>query len=308
MKEKNLPLGLSAGTRTVPHVPNRPFMVWPQKTILEVLRQSVLYIILLAGSIPFIFPLLFMLSTSVKSKGEVLLVPIRWLPSQFLWSNYYEAMFGYVPLYLFMWNTVKVVVGSLIGDVLVCALVGYAFARLRAPGRNILFIIVLSTMMLPGQVVLIPTYILFRYLNLLDTHWSLILPNLLAGSAFFIFLFRQFFQTISPELADAAKMDGCGLFGVFWRIYLPLSKPALATVAIFSFFGNWNNFLWPLILIDTNEKYTLAVGLKLFQGAHTTEFPLLMAASVIALAPCLILFFSAQRYFIQGVVVTGLKG
>jgi multiple sugar transport system permease protein len=308
MSEKNLPLGLSAGTRMVPDVPNQPFMVGSQKAILEVLRQSMLYIILIAGSIPFVFPLLFMLSTSVKSKGEVLLVPIRWLPSHFLWSNYYEAMFGYVPLYLFMWNTVKVVGGSLIGDVLVCALVGYAFARLRAPGRDILFIIVLSTMMLPGQVVLIPTYILFRYLNLLDTHWALILPNLLAGSAFFIFLFRQFFQTISPELADAAKMDGCGLFGVFWRIYLPLSKPALATVAIFSFFGNWNNFLWPLILIDTNEKYTLAVGLKLFQGAHTTEFPLLMAASVIALAPCLILFFSAQRYFIQGVVVTGLKG
>ncbi len=260
MSEKNLPLGLSAGTRMGPHVPNQPFMVWSQKNVLEVLRQGVLYIILIASSIPFVFPLLFMLSTSVKSKGEVLLIPIRWIPSQFLWSNYYDAMFGFVPLYLFMWNTVKVVGGSLIGDVLVCALVGYAFARLRAPGRDILFLIVLSTMMLPGQVVLIPTYILFRYLHLLDTHWSLI------------------------------------------------SRPALATVAIFSFFNNWNNFLWPLILIDTNEKYTLAVGLKLFQGAHTTEFPLLMAASVITLTPCLILFFSAQRYFIQGVVVSGLKG
>ncbi len=155
-------------------------------------------------------------------------------------------------------------------------------------------------MMLPGQVVLIPTYILFRDLNLLDTHWSLILPNLLAGNAFFIFLFRQFFQTISPELADAARIDGCGLFGVFWRIYLPLSKSALATVAIFSFFGNWNNFLWPLIFIDTNEKYTLAVGLKLFQGAHTTEFPLLMAASVIGLLPCVILFLRLRSILFKG--------
>jgi multiple sugar transport system permease protein len=308
MSEKNIPLNLSAGSSMVAHAPNRPSMAWPHKSILQVLRQGALYIILIAGSIPFVFPLLFMVSTSLKTKGEALLIPIRWIPSEIMWTNYYEAMFGFVPLYLFLWNSIVVVAGSLIGDVLVCALVGYAFARLRAPGRDLIFIIVLSTMMLPGQVVLIPTYILFRLLNLLDSHWSLILPNLLAGSAFFIFLFRQFFQTISPELADAAKIDGCGMFGVFWRIYLMLSKPALATVAIFSFFGNWNNFLWPLILIDTHEKFTVAVGLKLFQGAHTTEFPLLMAASVIALAPCLILFFSAQRYFIQGVVVTGLKG
>jgi ABC-type glycerol-3-phosphate transport system permease component len=308
MSEKNLPLNLPARQGAVRHMSERKPALWPRKTILEVLRQAVLYVILIIGSLPFIFPLLFMLSTSLKSKGEALLVPIRWVPSTIVWSNYYDAMFGYLPLYKFMWNTVIVVAGSLLGDMLVCALVGYAFARLRAPGRNLLFIIVLSTMMLPGQVVLVPTYILFKYLNLLDTHWSLILPNLLAGGAFFIFLFRQFFQTISPELGDAARIDGCGLFGVFSRIYLPLSTSVLATVAIFSFFWNWNNFLWPLILISSEDKFVLAVGLKLFQGAHTIEFPLLMAASVITLAPCLVLFFTAQKYFIQGVVVTGVKG
>ena len=275
MSDKNMPLKLSAGSSMVAHAPNRPSMAWPQKTILEVLRQGALYIVLLAGSIPFVFPLLFMVSTSLKTKGEALLIPIRWIPSEIMWSNYYEAMFGFVPLYLFIWNTIVVVAGSLIGDVLVCALVGYAFARLRAPGRDLIFIIVLSTMMLPGQVVLIPTYILFRLLGLLDSHWALILPNLLAGSAFFIFLFRQFFQTISPELADAAKIDGCGMFGVFWRIYLPLSKSALATVAIFSFFGNWNNFLWPLILIDTHEKYTVAIGLKAISGSPYNRIPAL---------------------------------
>jgi len=305
MSEKNLQLNLPTSAQALP----RPRLIFgSRKTVLEVLRQFILYVILIVGSLPFLFPLLFMVSTSLKSKGEVLLVPIRWIPSHFIWGNYYEAMFGYLPLYWFMWNSIKVVAGNLVGDVLVCALVGYAFARLRAPGRDLCFIIVLSTMMLPGQVVLVPTYILFRYLHLLNNHWSLILPNLLAGGAFFIFLFRQSFQTISPELGDAARIDGCGLFGVFWRIYLPLSKPALATVAIFSFFWNWNNFLWPLILIDAQDKFVLAVGLKLFQGAHTTEFPLLMAASVIALLPCLILFFSAQKYFIQGVVVTGVKG
>jgi ABC-type glycerol-3-phosphate transport system permease component len=249
-----------------------------------------------------------MVSTSLKLKGEALLVPIRWIPSQLVWSNYYEAMFGYLPLYWFIMNTLKVVLGNIIGDVLVCSLVGYAFARLRAPGRNLLFGVVLSTMMLPGQVVLVPTYILFRYLGLLNTHLALILPSLLAGGAFFIFLFRQFFQSISPELGDAARIDGCGLFGVFWRIYLPLSRSALATVAIFSFFWNWNSFLWPLIVLDEEVKFTLAIGLKLFQGAHSAEFPLLMAASVIALIPCLILFFAAQKYFIQGVVVSGVKG
>ncbi|MCX6043897.1 MAG: carbohydrate ABC transporter permease [Chloroflexi bacterium] len=305
MSEKNLELNLLTSARRAPQ-PRSAFL--SRKTLLEILRQLILYIILIAGALPFLFPLIFMLSTSLKSKGEVLLVPIRWIPSQIIWGNYYEAMFGYLPLYWFMLNTLKVVLGSLVGDVLVCALVGYAFARLRAPGRDILFIIVLSTMMLPGQVVLVPTYILFRYLHLLNSLWSLILPNLLAGGAFFIFLFRQFFQTINPELGDAAKIDGCGLFGVFWRIYLPLSTPVLATVAIFSFFWNWNNFLWPLILIDAQDKFVLAVGLKLFQGAHTTEFPLLMAASVIALLPCLLLFFSAQKYFIQGVVVSGVKG
>ena len=308
MSEKEMPLGLSTSSGLATRTASRSSIFGSKKRNLEFLRQSVLYVLLIAGSLPFIFPLLFMLSTSVKSKGEVLLVPIRWIPHAFIWANYYNAMFGNVPLYLYMWNTVLVVIGSLIGDVLVCALVGYAFARLRAPGRDFLFIIVLSTLMLPGQVVLIPTYILFRYLYLLDSLWSLILPNLFAGNAFFIFLFRQFFQTISPELADAARIDGCGLFGVFWRIYLPLSKSALVTVAIFSFFANWNSFLWPLILIDSNDKYTVAIGLKLFQGQHTTDFPLLMAASVLALLPCVILFFAAQKYFIQGVVVTGLKG
>src|SRR4051794_32707324 len=256
MSEKHMPLGLSTNTHLATRSSSRSAIFGSRKRNFEILRQSVLYLVLIAGCLPFVLPLLFMLSTSFKSKGEVLLIPIRWIPHKILWSNYYQATFGSVPLYLYMWNTLLVVIGSLVGDILVCALVGYAFARLRAPGRNFLFIIVLSTLMLPGQVVLIPTYILFRDLSLLNTLWALILPNLFAGNAFFIFLFRQFFQTISPELADAARIDGCGLFGVFWRIYLPLSKSALATVAIFSFFGNWNNFLWPLILIDDHDKFT----------------------------------------------------
>lgn len=269
---------------------------------------GLLYLLLIAGSIPFLAPLLFMISTSLKGRAEIFIVPIRWIPHHFVWANYYNAMFGYTPFYLYIWNTVKVVVGNMVGNVLSCALVAYGFARLRAPGKNALFVLVLSTMMLPGQVLLIPTYVLFGYMKLIDSLWSLILPSLLAGSAYFIFLLRQFFQSIHPELGDAAKVDGCSLLGIFWRIYMPMSKPALATVAIFSFFGSWNDFLWPLILIHKESNFTVALGLKLFQGNHTTEYGLQMAASVIALTPCMITFFLAQRYFVQGIVVSGVKG
>ncbi len=268
---------------------------------------TLVFLFLLAGCLPFLGPLAFMLSTSLKNKAEIFVVPIRWIPHEFLWKNYLDALYGYLPFYLYLWNTAKVVLGNLVGDVFVSALAAYGFARLRAPGKNVLFIVVLSTMMLPGQVVLIPTYVLFKWLKLIGSLWSLILPNL-GGAAYYIFLFRQFLQTIHPELGDAAKVDGCSLLGTFWRIYLPMSRPALITVAIFSFFGNWNSFMWPLILINKEKNYTVALGLLLFQGAHSTEWGLQMAASMIALAPCMIMFFAAQRYFMQGVVISGVKG
>ena len=271
------------------------------------LGPALVFLILLAGCIPFLAPLAFMLSTSVKGKAEIFRVPIRWIPHVFVWKNYADALFGYLPFYLYIFNTLKVVAGCLLGDVFVSALAAYGFARLRAPFKNVIFVVVLSTMMLPAQVVLIPTYVLFKWLKLIGSLWSLILPNL-GGAAYFIFLFRQFFQTIHPDLGDAAKVDGCSLLATFWRIYLPMSRPALITVSIFSFFGQWNSFLWPLILINKEKNYTVALGLLLFQGAHSTEWGLQMAASMIALAPCLLMFFAAQRYFMQGVVVSGVKG
>jgi len=282
----------------------RSWRWWLGKVVVPVL----LYILLIAGSIPFLAPLVFMISTSLKSQAEIFIVPIRWIPKHPMWRNYYDAMFSSLPFYLYIWNTVKVVAGNLVGDVVVCALVAYGFARLRAPGKNALFILVLSTMMLPGQVMLIPVYVLFGYFKLIDSLWALILPGVLAGSAYFIFLLRQFFQTIHPELGDAAKVDGCSLLGIWWRIYMPLSRPALATVAIFSFFGQWNSFMWPLILIHDENKYVISLGLRRFQGAHTTQYGLQMAASIIALLPCMLIFFLAQRYFVQGIVVSGVKG
>ena len=271
---------------------------------------AILYLLLLAGSVLFLTPFVWMLTTSLKSQSEVMLLPIRWIPENWLWSNYSKALFGVVPFVTFFKNTITIVAFDLLGDVFVCALVGYAFARLRAPGKNILFMLVLSTLMLPEQVLLVPTYVLYKVFGWLDTLYGLIVPNLLASGAFYIFLFRQFFQTIHRELDDAAKIDGCGLLGIFWSIMLPLSRPVLITVGILSFLAHWNSFLWPLILLKSEENYTVMIGLRYFQSYNTesSNLPLLMAASIVALIPCLVIFFVAQRNLIQGVVVSGVKG
>ncbi len=276
----------------------------------QVVGATGLYLLLVAGAVVFMIPFVWMVSTSLKDRSEVMLLPIRWIPRDLLWSNYVKALFGVIPFMTFFKNSIIVVFFDLIGDVFVCALVGYGFARLRAPGKNVLFIIVLSTMMLPAQVVLVPTYVLYKYLGWLDTLYGLIAPNILASGAFFIFLFRQFFQTIHRDLDDAAKIDGCGLLGIFWSVILPLSRPALITVGILSFFDHWNSFLWPAILLKSEENYTVAIGLRYFQSYATesTNLPLLMAASIVTLLPCLIIFFLAQKSFVQGVVITGVKG
>lgn len=268
------------------------------------------YVLLLAGAILFLIPFVWMVSTSLKSRSEVMLLPIRWIPAKLLWSNYVDALFGPVPFLLFFKNTFIVVFADLIGDVFVCALVAYAFARLPAPGRSVMFIIVLSTMMLPEQVLLVPTYVLFKQLHWIDKLYGLVVPNLFASGAFYIFLFRQFFQTIHLELDDAARIDGAGRFGIFRHVILPLSQPVMITVAIFSFFAHWNSFLWPVILLKSQSNYTVAIGLRNFQSFMTesANLPHLMAASIVALLPCLIMFFVAQRYFMQGVVFTGVKG
>ncbi len=306
-------------TTTVPAVTHkisesaRQQMIARRKRLARLRRvtgTAILYLTLLAGAIVFMIPFVWMITTSLKDQSEVMLLPIRWIPRRLLWSNYVKALFGVIPFMTFFKNSMIVVSLDLIGDVFVCALVGYGFARLRAPGKNILFLIVLSTMMLPAQVVLVPTYVLYKYLGWLDTLYGLIVPNLLASGAFFIFLFRQFFQTIHRELDDAAKIDGCGLLGIFWRVILPLSRPALITVGVLSFFEHWNSFLWPVILLKSEENYTVAIGLRFFQSYATesTNLPLLMAASIATLLPCLLIFFLAQRYLVQGVVVTGVKG
>ena len=194
----------------------------------------------------------------------------------------------------------------MLGEVIVSSIVAYAFSRLRWRGRNALFIVVLATMMLPRQVTLIPEFIVFRQLGMIDTFWPLILPSWF-GNPFYIFLLRQYFLTHSRELDQAAVIDGCSRFGVFWRITLPMSKPVLGAVAIFSFQFHWNDFFRPLIFLLDQDKYTLALGLRFFQGTYGTEWNSLMAVSLVVMLPLIIVFFFAQRYFIQGVVFTGYK-
>jgi len=269
----------------------------------EVLKYGVL--LLFSGF--FIIPWVWMISTSLKSAQELSAWPIVWIPEPPRFDNYLaafgEAMFG-----TFVINTLVVALASVAGAVISNSLIAYGFSRIRWPGRDLVFGIVLATMILPGFVTFIPLYIVFRRLEWLNTYRPLIIPVWL-GSPFFIFLLRQFFLTISPELSDAARIDGCGYFGIFARIFLPLSKPAVATMAIFTFMWNWNSFMGPLIYLSSSDKWTLTLGLHRFRGMYgMTAWNLLMAASLVTVLPCITLFFFAQRYFIQGIVITGVKG
>jgi multiple sugar transport system permease protein len=255
----------------------------------------------------FALPFLWMVSTSFKAPEKVMALPPQWIPDPWRPQNYGEAL-TQLPFLLYLRNTLIITFLSLVGQVGTSALVAFGFARLRFFGRDALFFLMLSTMMLPPIATLIPTYVMYVKLGWVNTFLPLILPAFFGGGAFYIFLLRQFFLTIPQELVDAARIDGSGSFGIFARVFLPLSKPALATVAIFSFIGHWNDFLGPLIYLRTQDMFTLALGLQTFQGIYATHYEWLMAASIVVVLPVLVLFFACQRFFVQGIVLTGLKG
>jgi multiple sugar transport system permease protein len=250
-----------------------------------------------------------------QRRGEVLLVPGSQLQKVRVfapkWENYWDALRFLPPEtnygLVFLWNTLFLSILSIIGTVLSSSLVAFAFSRLRWPGRDIWFVVLLATMMVPGAVTMLPVFVIFRALGWVDTLRPLWVPAFF-GSAFNIFLLRQFFMTIPMDLEDAAKIDGCSYFGIYWRIMLPLIKPALAAVTIWTFMGAWNNFMGPLIYISSPEKMPLAYALQLFQSQHGGEPGMLMAAATMVMLPVLILFFFTQRYFIEGVTLTGIKG
>jgi multiple sugar transport system permease protein len=269
-------------------------------------RSLSTHAVLLVGSVFFVAPLLFMLSTSLKAMRQITKFPPEWIPSPVIWGNY-PAVFTYAPMHLYFFNTMIIVLPTVIGAAFVSSLTAYAFARLRAPGKNFMFTLVLATLMLPSVVTLVPTYILFARLGWVGTFLPLVIPPL-AGGAFYIFLLRQFFMTIPRELEDAALIDGCSRFRIYWSIILPLAKPVLATVTIFAFMGAWNDYLGPLIYLGNRDQYTMSLGLQAFVQYQRREWGLLMAASTMMVFPIILLFFVAQKSFVQGITVTGLKG
>jgi multiple sugar transport system permease protein len=277
----------------------------------RVARTALLQFVLIVGSLVFLAPLLWMIGTSVKSDKEISHIPPVFFPHQAVWSNYPDALnylpkdthFGLVTL----GNTLIIAVMSVAGTVLSSSLVAFGFARLRWPGRDWLFGILLATMMLPDAVTMMPRFLIFRDLHWIDTLLPLWAPAWF-GSAFNIFLLRQFFMGIPKELEDAARIDGCTPLRTYWSVMLPLVKPALAAVAIMTFLGAWKDFLGPLIYISSPEKMPLSYVLQLYNAAHGGEPALLMAATTLVILPVIVLFFFTQRYFIEGVSLTGIGG
>jgi ABC-type glycerol-3-phosphate transport system permease component len=266
------------------------------------------YALILPGAAFFILPFLWMFSTSLKEPDQIFVYPPQWIPSPPRWENFSEGWVKYLPFTTFLINSLKISINAVIGNLVSCALPAYAFARLRARGKNLLFAAVLATMVLPTEVTIVPQYILFTNLGWNNTHWPLLVPPWLVWP-FFIFLLRQFFLTIPKDLDDAARIDGANSGQILWHIILPLSKPALATVAIFAFIGNWNNYLAPLIYLRDEELLTLAIGLNQFRGQFgNIDYHLMMAVAVLVLIPVLVVFFVGQRWFVQGIAVTGMKG
>lgn len=279
---------------------------WRRMSVGQALIAVASYVGLGLGLVIMVAPFVWMVFSSFKSRAELFYFPPRWLPRTWLWQNYVEVFHSF-PFFNFIGNSFKVSVLSTIGQVLTCSMAAYCFARFTFPGRDLLFIILLSTMMVPGQVTMIPVFLIMRAFGWVDTHYPLIVPSFFGG-AFGTFLLRQFFLTIPFELEDAARIDGATRFGIYWRIFLPLGKPALATLALLAFMNNWNNLLGPVIYLQTRSKMTLAVGLALFRGMYSTDYALLMAGSLISVIPLLILYALAQQYFVQGVTMTGIKG
>ena len=273
--------------------------------------RALLYIVAIVLAVIFMTPFAWTVSSSLQSSIEIRQFPPALLPAAPRPENYID-IWQMVPLGLFFSNTIVVTVLAMIGQVASATLVAYGFARFRFPFRDQVFLLVISTILLPREVVLIPTFLLFKALGWLDTLLPLIVPSFFGGGAFFIFLLRQFFLTIPRELDEAAKIDGANSLQIRVRILLPLARPALATTAIFSFLAHWNDFLEPLIFLNKPELFTVALGLRYFQTlpneAQEPREQLLMAASLVTTLPILILFFAAQRYFVRGIVMSGIKG
>jgi ABC-type glycerol-3-phosphate transport system permease component len=264
------------------------------------------------GALIFLAPFFWMISTALKDGRLVYVFPPQIIPDPIVLSNFPRALTR-LPFHVYFWNTIQITGLAMIGQLLTASLVAFGFARMRFPGRDVWFLVLLSTIMLPGQVTLVPTFVIFRLLGWVDTYYPLIVPYWFGGTAFSVFLLRQFITTVPVELDDAAKIDGCSHLGIYWRVIMPQIKPALATIAIFSFLQHWNDFFHPVIYINSRANWTLSLALNFMRraddgGGFNANLELLMAATLVVMLPPLLVFFFAQRYFIQGIVFTGVKG
>ena len=266
------------------------------------------YIMLIIIALIVLVPFLWMLSSSLKGSGIMTEVPPRWIPEKAFWSNYGEVLFEH-KFIRYSINSVYISVTAALGQLLTCSLAGFAFARMKFPGRNLLFSLLLATMMIPIQVMIIPEFLIMLKLGWVDHPLSpaLIVPSWLAG-AFGTFMLRQFFMTIPKDLEDAARMDGCNIFGIYWRIFLPLAGAALATLFIFTTMTAWNDLLRPILYLSSQERWTLTIGLANFTRQYDVNENLKMAGSLFTLAPLIILYIFTQRYFVRGITLSGLKG
>jgi ABC-type glycerol-3-phosphate transport system permease component len=282
----------------------------PSKSIPRQARQIFLrvlgYAVAIGGTALFLLPLFWMVSSSLKPNYQVLEVPPRWLPSPVRWSNYVEAL-TYVPFGRFTLNTLLIALLTIVGHVVSCTVVAYGFARLRAPGKDFLFVLLLATMMLPYPVTMIPLYIGFNRLGWINTIWPLVVPAFF-GNPFYIFLLRQFFRTIPLDLEEAARIDGASTVQIIWHVLLPVMRPAIATVGVFTFQAAWTDFLAPLIYLHDQTKYTISLGLSFFRSNYDVRWSYLMAASFVTMLPMVLVFFVAQKSFIEGITLTGIKG
>ncbi|HRW48804.1 MAG: carbohydrate ABC transporter permease [Caldilinea sp.] len=269
-------------------------------------RRWLILALLWGVALLFLIPFLWMLSSSLKPNYQIFEVPPRWIPNPPRWENYVEAL-TILPFPLYIRNTAIITLLTIAGHLLSCTVIAYAFARLRAPGRDFLFVVMLATMMLPYPVTMVPLYVLFNRLGWINTFLPLVVPAYL-GIPFYIFLMRQFFLTIPRDFEDAARIDGANTLQIIGRIMLPMAMPALATVTIFTFQATWNDFLAPLIYLQRPELYTVTLGLQFFRSTYTTNWAYLMAASLVTTLPVIVVFFAAQRYFIEGITLTGVKG
>jgi len=255
----------------------------------------------------FSIPFFWLLTSALKPDPQLFKMPPVWIPHPFVWENFPRAL-TYIPYLQYLRNTAYICIFNVVATLISCSFIAYGFSRIQWPAREPLFMILIATMILPYPVTMIPQFLIFKWLGWVNTFAPLTWPAF-TGSAFFIFLLRQFYMGIPMELSDAARIDGCSEFGIYGRIILPLARPALATVGLFSFLGNWNDFLGPLIYLNDQRKYTIALGLYGFlSSTRSSEWALLMAASTVTMLPVIVLFFFTQRTFIQGIALTGIKG